>query len=196
MLKLWWFCKNCAISVVSPFFVVNWELRLHNVFFVHLIPNQSKFWFINLLFQNDFWRNIFPGIVLFTFLHFNETPAIVTSVVIGLGIVFCGGAVIHNVFVWQRVSINSRDCLFVLEWTMYNVSGHFLIINPPLINQEKTVITKGNGTILNSTTTKELYKRASILGQSHIVLPHATLDLSNGFNGTITAKSLELSTLV
>ena len=29
------------------------------------------------------------GIVLFTFLHFNETPAIVTSVVIGLGIVFC-----------------------------------------------------------------------------------------------------------
>ena len=62
--------------------------------------------------------------------------------------------------------------------------------------QEKTVITKGNGTILNSTSTKELYKRASILGQSHIVLPHATLDLSNGFNGTITAKSLELSTLV
>jgi len=103
------------------------------------------------------------GIVLFTFLHFNETPAIVTSVVIGLGIVFCGGAVVHNVFVWQR---------------------------------EKTVITKGNGTILNSTSTKELYKRASILGQSHIVLPHATLDLSNGFNGTITAKSLELSTLV
>ena len=45
----------------------------------------------------------FAGIVLFTFLHFNETPAIVTSVVIGLGIVFCGGAVIHNVFVWQRV---------------------------------------------------------------------------------------------
>ena len=63
--------------------------------------------------------------------------------------------------------------------------------------QEKTVITKGNGTILNSTTTKDLYKRASILGSgSHIVLPHATLDLSNGFNGTITAKSLELSTLV
>ena len=27
-----------------------------------------------------------------------------TSVVIGLGIVFCGGAVIHNVFIWQRVS--------------------------------------------------------------------------------------------
>ena len=43
------------------------------------------------------------GIVLFTFLHFHETPAIVTSIVIGLGIVFCGAAVIHNVFIWQRV---------------------------------------------------------------------------------------------
>merc|ERR1719150_140807 len=101
------------------------------------------------------------GIVLFTFLHFNETPAIVTSVVIGLGIVFCGGAVIHNVFVWQR---------------------------------EKTVITKGSTAILNGTLKDGTKSRA--LSQSHIVLPHATLDLSNGFNGTIMAKSLELSTLV
>jgi len=42
------------------------------------------------------------GLILYTFLHFESTPAIVTSVVIGLGIVFCGGAVVHNVFVWQR----------------------------------------------------------------------------------------------
>lgn len=101
------------------------------------------------------------GIVLFTFLHFHETPAIVTSIVIGLGIVFCGAAVIHNVFIWQR---------------------------------EKTVSRKGSSTVLASSG-KDTYKRTS-LGQSHIVLPHATLDLSNGFNGTITAKSLELSTLV
>ena len=52
------------------------------------------------------------GIVLFTFLHFNETPAIVTSVVIGLGIVFCGGAVIHNVFIWQRVGAMCIPCIF------------------------------------------------------------------------------------
>ena len=52
--------------------------------------------------------NLILGIVLFTFLHFNETPAIVTSVVIGLGIVFCGAAVIHNVFIWQRVSIEDH----------------------------------------------------------------------------------------
>ena len=47
------------------------------------------------------------GIVLFTFIHFNSTPAIVTSIVIGIGIVFCGGAVVHNVFIWQRVSTYS-----------------------------------------------------------------------------------------
>ena len=45
-----------------------------------------------------------PGVILYTFLHFDSTPAIVSSVVIGLGIVFCGAAVVHNVFVWQKVS--------------------------------------------------------------------------------------------
>lgn len=42
------------------------------------------------------------GVILYTFLHFDSTPAIVSSVVIGLGIVFCGAAVVHNVFVWQK----------------------------------------------------------------------------------------------
>ena len=71
-----------------------------------LLCNSSAF-NVNLFSYLTFLKNLFfPGIVLFTFLHFNETPAIVTSVVIGLGIVFCGGAVIHNVFVWQRVSIS------------------------------------------------------------------------------------------
>lgn len=100
------------------------------------------------------------GIVLFTFLHFNETPAIVTSVVIGVGIVFCGAAVIHNVFVWQR---------------------------------EKTALRKSNSSVVAGSL-KEIKNRS--LTQSRILLPHATLDLSNGFNGTIMAKSLELSTLV
>lgn len=43
----------------------------------------------------------FTGVILFTFIHFNELPAIVTSVVIGLGIVFCGVASVHNVYLWQ-----------------------------------------------------------------------------------------------
>ena len=78
----------------------------HNIYFCASQP-QTHMHFICCIRKAGFLRNLFflPGIVLFTFLHFNETPAIVTSVVIGLGIVFCGGAVIHNVFVWQRVSI-------------------------------------------------------------------------------------------
>ena len=47
-----------------------------------------------------------PGVILYTFLHFDSTPAIVSSVVIGLGIVFCGAAVVHNVFVWQKVRLH------------------------------------------------------------------------------------------
>ncbi|KAL9872006.1 uncharacterized protein ACN2A1_014835 isoform 2-T2 [Glossina fuscipes fuscipes] len=42
------------------------------------------------------------GIILYTFNHFHSTPAIITSVLIGLGIVFCGAAMVHNVFVWQK----------------------------------------------------------------------------------------------
>lgn len=44
------------------------------------------------------------GMILYTFIQFHSTPAIVTSVFIGLGIVFCGCAMVHNVFVWQRVN--------------------------------------------------------------------------------------------
>ena len=63
--------------------------------------------------------------------------------------------------------------------------------------QEKTVLRKGSTAILNGTLKDVTMNKGNrSMTQSHIVLPHATLDLSNGFNGTITAKSLELSTLV
>lgn len=42
------------------------------------------------------------GIILYTFTQFHSTPAIITSVLIGFGIVFCGCAMVHNVFVWQK----------------------------------------------------------------------------------------------
>lgn len=42
------------------------------------------------------------GIILYTFTQFHSTPAIITSVLIGVGILFCGCAMVHNVFVWQR----------------------------------------------------------------------------------------------
>ncbi|KAK9890441.1 hypothetical protein WA026_010527 [Henosepilachna vigintioctopunctata] len=47
------------------------------------------------------------GIILYTFIQFHSTPAIVTSVFIGLGIVFCGCAMVHNVFIWQREKTNA-----------------------------------------------------------------------------------------
>lgn len=42
------------------------------------------------------------GIILYTFTQFHSTPAIITSVLIGVGIIFCGCAMVHNVFVWQK----------------------------------------------------------------------------------------------
>ena len=62
-----------------------------------------------------------------------------------------------------------------------------------LFFQEKTALRKGNSSVVAGSL-KESKNRS--LTQSRILLPHATLDLSNGFNGTIMAKSLELSTLV
>ncbi|KAK2583110.1 hypothetical protein KPH14_009136 [Odynerus spinipes] len=51
------------------------------------------------------------GMILYTFIQFHSTPAIVTSVFIGLGIVFCGCAMVHNVFVWQREKTNAMKAL-------------------------------------------------------------------------------------
>ncbi|EZA46846.1 hypothetical protein X777_01140 [Ooceraea biroi] len=47
------------------------------------------------------------GMILYTFIQFHSTPAIVTSIFIGLGIVFCGCAMVHNVFVWQKEKTNA-----------------------------------------------------------------------------------------
>ncbi|KAK0161549.1 hypothetical protein PV327_010008 [Microctonus hyperodae] len=47
------------------------------------------------------------GMILYTFIQFHSTPAIVMSVFIGLGIIFCGCAMVHNVFVWQREKTNA-----------------------------------------------------------------------------------------
>ncbi|KAJ9584309.1 hypothetical protein L9F63_021340, partial [Diploptera punctata] len=51
------------------------------------------------------------GIILYTFIQFHSTPAIVTSVFIGLGIIFCGCAMVHNVFVWQKEKTNAVRAL-------------------------------------------------------------------------------------
>ncbi|KAK4029300.1 hypothetical protein OUZ56_022305 [Daphnia magna] len=41
-------------------------------------------------------------IVLYTIIQFPSTPAITTSIVISVGIVLCGCAMLHNIVVWQR----------------------------------------------------------------------------------------------
>lgn len=47
------------------------------------------------------------GIILYTLIQFHSTPAIITSALIGLGIVFCGCAMVHNVFIWQKEKTNA-----------------------------------------------------------------------------------------
>lgn len=60
------------------------------------------------------------GMILYTFIQFHSTPAIVTSVFIGLGIVFCGCAMVHNVFVWQKVSMPLKMYfLFFLHFPIF-----------------------------------------------------------------------------
>ncbi|CAG2115199.1 unnamed protein product [Medioppia subpectinata] len=41
------------------------------------------------------------GVILFTFVNFDEVPALATSVIIGLAIIFCGIASVQNVYLWQ-----------------------------------------------------------------------------------------------
>lgn len=46
------------------------------------------------------------GIILYTFTQFHSTSAIISSCVIGVGIVFCGAAMVNNVFIWQKEKTN------------------------------------------------------------------------------------------
>ena len=54
-------------------------------------------------------------IVLYTIIQFPSTPAITTSIVISVGIVLCGCAMLHNIVVWQRVS----EYFFLKEKLLY-----------------------------------------------------------------------------
>jgi predicted membrane protein len=83
---------------------------------------------------------IFSGIILYTFIQFHSTPAIVTSVFIGVGIVFCGCAMVHNVFVWQKEKTNLVKALRTQEMnttngtTNMNTSNGVLLGNGHLNN--------------------------------------------------------------
>ncbi|XP_063830240.1 uncharacterized protein LOC135079514 [Ostrinia nubilalis] len=77
------------------------------------------------------------GIILYTFIQFHSTPAIVTSVFIGVGIVFCGCAMVHNVFVWQKEKTNLVKALRTQELAAapnLNTSNGVLLGNGHLNN--------------------------------------------------------------
>jgi hypothetical protein len=106
---------------------------------------------------------------------------------------------------------HSSDWLAVLEYpsvagrsrpfpnaTVYRALSTYPKVTLP---QERTQTRRdsGGGTIgAAGSRSLDTYKSASGgLGQlSHITLPHATLDLSNGLNATLGSRGLELSTLV
>ena len=60
------------------------------------------------------------GIILYTFLHFDSTPAILTAIVIGVAIVIGGCAVVHNVMLWCKVSKVVSSCLKPIVLMFHN----------------------------------------------------------------------------
>ena len=92
-------------------------------------------------FKNDFRCLLFPltdpfflflhsDIVLYTILQFPSTPAITTSIVISVGIVLCGCAMLHNIVVWQRVRHASLRFWRTNDWklTRYRRAAQGLIV--------------------------------------------------------------------
>ncbi|KAL3289785.1 hypothetical protein HHI36_023179 [Cryptolaemus montrouzieri] len=162
------------------------------------------------------------GIILYTFIQFHSTPAIVTSVFIGLGIVFCGCAMVHNVFIWQREKTNAVKELALQQATQQHeqVTQHnsFHNMTSPSsttqLNQSHisnynhslhlSPSVHGNGAIFirPSTTTPPTAENLNLSKHSHLReasgsvspgMPNVTMDLSSV---ATTNSPHELSTLV
>lgn len=161
------------------------------------------------------------GIILYTFIQFHSTPAIVTSVFIGLGIIFCGCAMVHNVFIWQREKTNAVKELALQQHeqsTQQHNSFHSIttpIPNPQLNHTHMSTFSHhsfhpavpsvhGNGPFIirPSTTTPPSGENINLTKMSHPReasgsvspgMPAATMDLSSV---ATTNSPHELSTLV
>ncbi|XP_013183719.2 uncharacterized protein LOC106129656 [Amyelois transitella] len=143
------------------------------------------------------------GIILYTFIQFHSTPAIVTSVFIGVGIVFCGCAMVHNVFVWQKEKTNVVKAFRAQEnaASNLNTSNGMLLGNGHLNNtgvggnlsfhsisgapyaHPITLLQQGGPYIIRPPTSTPPGEGAASPG-----VPNATVDLSHDTH--------ELSTLV
>lgn len=99
---------------------------------------------------------IVAGIILYTFIQFHSTPAIVTSAFIGLGIVFCGCAMVHNVFIWQREKTNAVKAMAQQlaadreAAAAARASQNISITNPNLLNTSSNNIQDYNLSHFNS----------------------------------------------
>ncbi|XP_971722.2 uncharacterized protein LOC660398 [Tribolium castaneum] len=150
------------------------------------------------------------GIILYTFIQFHSTPAIVTSVFIGLGIIFCGCAMVHNVFIWQREKTNAVKELALAQHeqsyhttTQLNHShvshvnhsfGHPVAVAPSTHTSPYVVrpATTTPPTAENLNLTKLSHPREAS-GSVSPGMPTATLELSSV---ATTNSPHELSTLV
>ncbi|XP_047004887.1 uncharacterized protein LOC124623141 [Schistocerca americana] len=116
------------------------------------------------------------GIILYTFIQFHSTPAIITSVFIGVGIVFCGCAMVHNVFVWQREKTNAVRALALQQQQQHQHQPSLRQPTSPTPSVDLSKVASG------------LPREAS--GSVSPGVPVATLDLSTA------VSPHELSTLV
>ncbi|XP_011310830.1 uncharacterized protein [Fopius arisanus] len=124
------------------------------------------------------------GMILYTFIQFHSTPAIVMSVFIGLGIVFCGCAMVHNVFVWQREKTNAMkalaraQCEAAAQLQRQQQMQHTqLHVSSP---RGTSTIPRGNCTTMKHNSTLPHHSRGShtqpqVHQQSHDILRHAQM---------------------
>lgn len=159
------------------------------------------------------------GIILYTFIQFHSTPAIITSVFIGLGIVFCGCAMVHNVFIWQRektkavkeLALHLNEQYGQHSNIFYNIptqapnqlnQSHVSNFNHSLHISSPNVLANGPVFMRPSTTTPPTADPLNLSKHSHLReasgsvspgMPTATLDLSSI---ATTNSPHELSTLV
>lgn len=64
---------------------------------------------------------------MYTFTQFHSTPAIITSILIGVGIIFCGAAMVHNVFIWQK----EKTICVRNQPLNYSIQSQISAITPP-----------------------------------------------------------------
>lgn len=90
---------------------------------------------------------VFLGIILYTFTQFHSTPAIITSILIGVGIIFCGAAMVHNVFIWQK----EKTICVRNQPLNYSMQSQISAITPPsqFLNHNHTNATGTNHQMTN-----------------------------------------------